>query len=1604
MPAHDVQALAPPTLNGEGAPATSADAATPPPDAAPGTPPPLIHSVSMADFDITIGNTLSQTWPKGVDLKKEIVQQNMNDMCFPDGAHDAHRDTVCAVVDRREGGHLYAVGCYRGIKSGSVKRGAIQRGVLIVTTAPLFGSLAEYVHNLLRWWLCSGTEQTNPINPHMLGAQAGAQGGDSPLASPSDEDRDATTWVDVTAHLSTHGLLESTPRFPSPDEDSSFLSALYTSLQEGFEQTRDNDRNMTVPVSFKMTVKVPAAAPAAGAAAAAPAPATVERVIRYSTELYAPCASPLSTIGDQLSFGCCVSKLVRIFKSDVAKIYTALLDRRTLCFVDQGNAAEVCMCVLACCHLVRPMQLDPSIIIPYFTVTDARKVESQGFCVAGSTNPFFEDPTRNKWAAAICNISTGTVVLTANQATSQSDAGSPFSPPVPSSPVSPFASATCVTSLTHSHVRRQAERLTSHIVQGVLMEEQTEAWVRNFFEWSNAKILKGLLQDGKTLPLMEGCPELTADRLDKAVADTEAITVTVTKCHEVNKRKTKIHSDWFRTIIDVLKPASQRSEAEAKDMYSQIAAVCLDDALSGFRDVTVNSCGSRTERAAVAQLTYEESKTRMLVTELRERIHLLIDSINSPRNTRAFQFEENQLFCDTFNTPDYQFYNFPSQVLLLSTSCVVENRTITQHAPTTNANAHSAADVGGGGADNQSFYQSETPTASVTKCSGKIYVSKNYLCFVAGWRSRVGKSTKGDRVVSPIEVVPFDMVERVDAETQIVSDGIRLTLTPPSGDVNTSVTLLITNISGDTYKVLTLLETLCEKQRRMQMMIGALDPVLNVPDLCDGYVVSPIGVERRVHIPCGMYLYERLVTEEVYELMRFYPVAGWRSKLLPTDPPQFCDRSGKYDRRMQEGSRHTVTLPEGWVWLNEWSHAGWEYNTDMKSKPYSWSSTHSKLDIVRRRRWTRVRRLDVDALGTPLPVMMLPTDYPVQKGLVESNNEEVVSSPLGGGKGARAKEEEAAAAEKAAEAASAAGEARPGEPEAASAATDSSGRLPVCMESFGILSASFPDSQQKNCDDDDEEDDPEISDALSGGGATGGDASPAPPSDASPAPAAAAAAEAASTSPSPQHAVRCRQSVSAGRSSRPGLTPAAFHPDTVLRTCGAELGGLGLDDFETAAVPVAGAAVAAEGRFSPFHASSALPGCGASRVATSLPGNPRTEGERLQIPVDELIAEANGISPAAPPAGSGSRRRTTATPQLSPGQVPNSSFLASPAGMAGSGSGNSGGPPGNTSFAVASSSFAAVGGGSASASGGGNESLGSMTGAATTGTTAASPLSFGSECSGSPQGGEASAAAAASLSSSPLSKSDAKRRERRQTVRKFKEDFKTDLRGLKESFCEASGLLDSKEDRSGTAVSRGVVLVDAAELSGGARTPVSSAGGGGVGVCGSGGGGGNNSFSPHTAAAVLPAATTPAPAAAAATSQDSATVSLPTSPVEAAAAAAPVVRHTTPPPLASSRSPRGAPVEPPVAATPHADPSVAAALVAAMPAAAAVADKGEGAEGSGVGRPPQETPPPPSPSSTTASERTRRRDVLKKGFKNLIRKKDKSDKSKQQSQFSDSEL
>ncbi|EFC46437.1 predicted protein [Naegleria gruberi] len=141
-------------------------------------------SISIAEFDKLSGNSLTHTYPTDVHLEKYYPTSNIADKCIPDGAHIYHEDQTGIILPITEDNteliqvlhkyissfkfttsptppkpipsspssnipnnndngfqnsqYLYGSVFFRNKLDDRVRRGAIQKSILVVTTKPLF--------------------------------------------------------------------------------------------------------------------------------------------------------------------------------------------------------------------------------------------------------------------------------------------------------------------------------------------------------------------------------------------------------------------------------------------------------------------------------------------------------------------------------------------------------------------------------------------------------------------------------------------------------------------------------------------------------------------------------------------------------------------------------------------------------------------------------------------------------------------------------------------------------------------------------------------------------------------------------------------------------------------------------------------------------------------------------------------------------------------------------------------------------------------------------------------------------------------------------------------------------------------------------------------------------------------------------------------------------------------------------------------------------------------------------------------------------------------------------------------------------------------------
>eukprot|EP01104_Vermistella_antarctica_P014200 TRINITY_DN4428_c0_g5_i1.p1 TRINITY_DN4428_c0_g5~~TRINITY_DN4428_c0_g5_i1.p1 ORF type:complete len:648 (-),score=154.01 TRINITY_DN4428_c0_g5_i1:9-1952(-) len=118
-----------------------------------------IYSISIAEFDIDEGNTLSVTYPLAVDFGP--LNNKLADLCLPDGAHYHTEDWVYVFLWDYDVDHpaLYGMAFFASVRDEKYKRGAVQRSVLLLSTQPYFHFYEELLRAATQQCLVEGNDQ-----------------------------------------------------------------------------------------------------------------------------------------------------------------------------------------------------------------------------------------------------------------------------------------------------------------------------------------------------------------------------------------------------------------------------------------------------------------------------------------------------------------------------------------------------------------------------------------------------------------------------------------------------------------------------------------------------------------------------------------------------------------------------------------------------------------------------------------------------------------------------------------------------------------------------------------------------------------------------------------------------------------------------------------------------------------------------------------------------------------------------------------------------------------------------------------------------------------------------------------------------------------------------------------------------------------------------------------------------------------------------------------------------------------------------------------------------------------------------------------------------
>lgn len=333
---------------------------------------PRVLYVAVAEFDITLGNTLStvvpsDVWPHGETASHEDVAH----LCLPDGGHLFAEDWTYLLMapaapgaggfagtsagagaeadagpaaPARASGRLYGVAHFLNKRDASKKRGADQRSLLVMMSAPLFDTVEPF----MRLALPKAME-----------------------AAHADDDGASVTAVLRELHATLTEVAASAAT-PSPPATVSLWGS-------------------DVPVTVTIDV--------AQFVAAAGTPGSPSRRRGSASS---------SVLPDYEEFGgASLTQLVKAFGENTMVLWYSLLMGHRLLVCGQGVPARtVGMYCLAAPLLVAPLTGFAELLTPYVALTDLDPVMRKTY-ICGTTNQLFS--TKAEWYDCLADAATNTV-------------------------------------------------------------------------------------------------------------------------------------------------------------------------------------------------------------------------------------------------------------------------------------------------------------------------------------------------------------------------------------------------------------------------------------------------------------------------------------------------------------------------------------------------------------------------------------------------------------------------------------------------------------------------------------------------------------------------------------------------------------------------------------------------------------------------------------------------------------------------------------------------------------------------------------------------------------------------------------------------------------------------------------------------------------------------------------------------------------------------------------------------------------------------------------------------------------------------------------------
>jgi hypothetical protein len=861
-----------------------------------------IQCVCYGVFDTALGNTIHSVSPSSVRLSALLELRSPQDFCFPDGAHDSSQDFVCATLPRKRSPGdpsekvYFAFSCYHRQRDAECSRGAAQRSILVVTSAPIFCALKSIAVQIVFPFF---------DRVPLLAVDAHRYLADSLFASLSETFRTVTARSTISP---VPGKLLLTSRvFAVPRVSSDNKGTVMPNGDAGLSQQRVLKLDLFVALDSNnspLRVEGSASQPIDTADAPPAVPAVYE--VEYSIPLHL--ALPEASFAQQLAFGASLKTLLNWFGQNISIIHWAMLTRVPVMFIG-ASASDVGDAVRACVHLLAPLEVDVRRFAPYATLEQIDQfisnVSASIFIAIGATNAFVVH--REVSGIVRCDTRNGKVTYSSLSSMPKphrkafDDLLVAARDPVFKECYFRARMAKFNVKLLQEYAQRRGVYYSAlcsvtnaiDVPMDKAAHEESLARLDTSDEFvvlgedspprdppTAEKLLEGTARPHDEADLGAAAAredqEDAAEALDPREVEFLQKLTDVLRMYEGHSQKNaKILREcdvWYKSMFRYLQRIVQLSDDPQKSLYSELKAFSI--ASETHPDESLLFCSSDTVAACVEQQQVDRVNRLRIVTDYKERVYYMLDGL-CKGNASALLRKENRYFSDFFNFPECREYNMPNQVLLHQTACTMV------------------------------LYMGRFKSTT----SGSLYVSKNFMCFEAGALALRKRH----------HIFPFDVVKNVLRDTSSVFGvfAIKLMLEVPNlsddrdesgGAAMSTIMITLSNIS-DPNGLFEILHTLFEKQQRTRRLMSGIPPRHAIKSR------RILDLPCPVVIPAGFYSNPDCVfVDECWENQRNYPIVGWSSKLLLSDPPSFSDFSGV--RAIDMGP--TADAPAGFAWLGEW--------------------------------------------------------------------------------------------------------------------------------------------------------------------------------------------------------------------------------------------------------------------------------------------------------------------------------------------------------------------------------------------------------------------------------------------------------------------------------------------------------------------------------------------------------------------------------------------------------------------------------------------------------------------------------------------------------------